>query len=159
MAYFCRNSKETCWFMLYYEHCALFFELCDFSWIVRLDAIWGRLCEIAPSRNIRRPDVNGRGAKFMRRTARFCKISILSKWVLAAWPHAISSYVISGSIEDLYMWSRVNMEWNALMKQISLVAHYTYLWTIPHSWIWLIPEQIWNKYQITICPERNALET
>ena len=39
-----------------YEFCASFCELCDFSWIVRSDAIWGRLCEIAPSRNIRRPD-------------------------------------------------------------------------------------------------------
>ena len=33
-----------------------FYELCDFSWIVRSDAIWGWLCEIAPSRNTRRPD-------------------------------------------------------------------------------------------------------
>lgn len=29
-----------------------------------------------------------------------------------------------------------------------------YLWTTPHSWIWLIPEQIWKKYQITIWNEK-----
>ena len=40
---------------LFYEFCAFFSESCDFSWIVRSDAIWGWLCEIAPSRNIRRP--------------------------------------------------------------------------------------------------------
>ena len=42
-------------YVLCYECCAFFCELCDFSWIVRSDAIWGRLCEIAPMRNIRRP--------------------------------------------------------------------------------------------------------
>ena len=33
-------------YVLFYECCAFFGELCDFSWIVRLDAIWSRLCEI-----------------------------------------------------------------------------------------------------------------
>ena len=42
-------------YVLFYECCAFFCELCDFSWIMRSDAIWGRLCEIAPSHNIRRP--------------------------------------------------------------------------------------------------------
>ena len=42
-------------YVSFYEFCASFCELCDFSWIVRSDAIRGRLCEIAPSRNIRRP--------------------------------------------------------------------------------------------------------
>ena len=45
-------------YVLFYECWAFFCELCDFSWIMRSDAIWGRLCEIAPSRNIRRPDKN-----------------------------------------------------------------------------------------------------
>ena len=35
------------------SHCATFHELYDFSWIMRSDVIWGRLCEIAPSHNIR----------------------------------------------------------------------------------------------------------
>ena len=46
-------------YVLFYEYCAFFCELCDFSWIVRSDAIWGRLCEIAPSHNIRRPYCRG----------------------------------------------------------------------------------------------------
>jgi len=33
----------------------VFCELQNFLWIVWSDAIWGQLCEIAPSRNIRRP--------------------------------------------------------------------------------------------------------
>ena len=40
---------------LFYECCAFFYEVCDFSWIVQSDAIWGRLCEIAALRNTRRP--------------------------------------------------------------------------------------------------------
>ena len=40
---------------LLYLNLALFYELCDFPQIVRSDAIWGQLCEIAPSRNIRWP--------------------------------------------------------------------------------------------------------
>ena len=43
-------------YVLFYECCAFFCELCDYSGIMRSDANWGRLCEIAPSRNIRRPD-------------------------------------------------------------------------------------------------------
>ena len=40
---------------LLYLNLALFYELCDFPQIVRSDAIWGHLCEIAPSRHIRWP--------------------------------------------------------------------------------------------------------
>ena len=34
---------------------AFFYELCYFPQILRWDAIWGQLCKIAPSRNIRWP--------------------------------------------------------------------------------------------------------
>ena len=37
---------------------SFFYKLCDFRQVVRSDAIWGQLCEIAPSRNIRWPDVH-----------------------------------------------------------------------------------------------------
>jgi len=39
-------------YVLFYECCAFFCELCDFSWNVRSDAIWGRLCEIAMSEGL-----------------------------------------------------------------------------------------------------------
>ena len=39
------------------EFSIFFYELCDFPQIVWLDAIWGQLCEIAPSCSIRWPDV------------------------------------------------------------------------------------------------------
>ena len=57
MVYLCRNSSGNCWFMFcfmdvvrFFMNYAIFREL--WQW---LDAIWGRLFEIAPSRNTRRP--------------------------------------------------------------------------------------------------------
>ena len=35
---------------------AILSKLCDFWWIMRKVAIWGQLCEIATSQNIRSPD-------------------------------------------------------------------------------------------------------
>ena len=54
---------------LLYLHLAFFYELCDFPQIVRSDAIWGELCEIAPSRNIRWPDYK---IKYHRKYSRLC---------------------------------------------------------------------------------------
>ena len=44
---------------LLYLNSTFFHEFCDFPQIVRSDAIWGQLCEIAPSRNIRWPVSGG----------------------------------------------------------------------------------------------------
>lgn len=58
MAYLCRNSWETCWFMFYFINVvpSLVNYAAYFSWVVWLDAIWGQLCEITPLHNIRRPE-------------------------------------------------------------------------------------------------------
>ena len=47
--YVCKDS-ENVWLKLKF-----FYKLYDFPQIVRSDAIWGQLCEIAPSCNIRWP--------------------------------------------------------------------------------------------------------
>ena len=54
---------------LLYLHLAFFYELCDFPQIVRSDVIWGELCEISPSRNIRWPDCK---IKYHHKYSRLC---------------------------------------------------------------------------------------
>mgnify|MGYP006973399039 CR=1 FL=1 len=60
-------------YVLFYEYCAFFRELCNFLWIVWLEGyIWGWVCEIAPSRNIRRAECSSKIIKLLSETSHLC---------------------------------------------------------------------------------------
>ena len=70
-----RNFSENAFtYGILFTNCAIFYKLSDFLWIVRSDAIWGQLCEIAPSRNIRGPVYGKLSGKLFQHFSSIVKI-------------------------------------------------------------------------------------